>query len=112
MKSEVTIRKYELNGAELLDLALERFGGNVSYRYNRQLEGPMRMILRLESDDEIIEFQTDDFAWGGTCDNRVKYGDGSGRNCNGRNEKCAKMVGRVQLYADSYVTGTFRELSK
>ena len=98
-----------IGGINMKELAMRRFEGKIGMRYNRLLEKPHNLMIRLENKKEVREYICKGLKLG-NVNYEVKYGDGSSRKCCGRDEQCAKMIARVTLTKDSYVRGTFYRL--
>jgi|TARA_R110000824_G_scaffold8714_1_gene39404 hypothetical protein len=98
-----------IGGIGMKSLAMRRFEGKISMRYNRFLSKPRNLILRLENKTEVREYRCSGLKLE-NVNYEVKYGDGSSTLCNGRSEVCAKMIARVTLTKDSYIRGTFYRL--
>ena len=83
-----------LNGYAMKRRIEDLFGSKFSTRYNKLLKV---MIIRLERMGMVEEYRCNGFVVRGDVETSLRYNDGSSVMCNGRNEKCAKMVLRYKL---------------
>jgi hypothetical protein len=111
LKRERRLAGGGIGGITMKMLAMRRFEGKISMRYNRLLSKPRNLVLRLENEIEVREYRCSGLKLE-NVNYEVKYGDGSSRKCCGRDEKCAKMIARVTLTKDSSIRGTFYRLKE
>ena len=83
-----------LNGLAMQRRINSMFDSKFSTRYNKLLGA---MIIRLERMGMVEEYRCNGFVVRGDVETSLRYNDGSSVMCNGRNEKCAKMVLRYKL---------------